>query len=324
MAELTVRLDLSFGARSVRVLMTGAMLFATVTEVASESVTLTTYYPAPSGVYTQMITTGNTFLARDSGQVGIGTTTPGQELDVAGANGNIRATGEIQSTMTNGGAFGQMRMIAGSYGAFFRNDGADTYFLLTNSGNQYGVWNGYRPFRVNNPTGDVYMQGTSLYVRASDGRVGLGTPSPSQVLDVIGAEANYGYTPHYQNWATYGTGDGGAAIYNDNNGYKTLMLVGNNSAGGQRRVSVWDSLMVNGGTGGGSITVTDPSCMEVQYAMTGYTTCAAAGFGGPSYATVQSGVISYYTIMPLYSNPGGGPSTAPMLCCTCPASGCPL
>ena len=42
----------------------------------AESVTLTTYYPAPSGVYARMITTGNTYLSRDSNETMIGTLTP--------------------------------------------------------------------------------------------------------------------------------------------------------------------------------------------------------------------------------------------------------
>ncbi|HEX4048530.1 MAG TPA: hypothetical protein VH309_11875, partial [Elusimicrobiota bacterium] len=76
MAELTVRFDLQFGARTVRFLAAAAMILSAVTEVASESVTLTTYYPAPSGVYSTMITTGNTYLARDGGEVGIQTAAP--------------------------------------------------------------------------------------------------------------------------------------------------------------------------------------------------------------------------------------------------------
>src|SRR5262245_7559204 len=37
-----------------------------------------------------------------------------------------------------------------------------------------------------------------------------------------------------------------AAIANDTNAFKTLMIVGNESAGMGRRVSVWDRLEVNG------------------------------------------------------------------------------
>ncbi len=91
MEQRTIRLnfDLSFvyGPRTWRVPMVAVMLLAAVGELNSESVTLSTYYPAPSGVYTNMITTGNTFLARDGGagtRVGIGTIAPGAKLAVSG------------------------------------------------------------------------------------------------------------------------------------------------------------------------------------------------------------------------------------------------
>ncbi len=88
MEQRTVRLnfDVSFvyGPRTWRVPFVAMLLLCSVGDLNSESVTLSTYYPAPSGVYTQMITTGNTFLARDGGSVGIGTTAPGQKLSVVG------------------------------------------------------------------------------------------------------------------------------------------------------------------------------------------------------------------------------------------------
>ena len=49
-----------------------------------ESIELTTYYPAPYGDYEELSTTGNTYLATDSGRVGIGTTGPSTILDVSG------------------------------------------------------------------------------------------------------------------------------------------------------------------------------------------------------------------------------------------------
>ncbi|HAX6773789.1 TPA: short-chain fatty acid transporter [Escherichia coli] len=48
-----------------------------------------------------------------------------------------------------------LRMIAGDYGVIWRNDGANTYLLMTYKGDQYGGWNGLRPFAVNNATGEV-------------------------------------------------------------------------------------------------------------------------------------------------------------------------
>lgn len=66
-----------------------------VGDLASESVTLTTYYPAPSGVYTQMITTGQTWLARDGGGVSVGTTnTPSSGTGMAVMGGSL-AVGTI-------------------------------------------------------------------------------------------------------------------------------------------------------------------------------------------------------------------------------------
>src|SRR5687767_11652732 len=59
------------------------VLTVTATELASEAVTLTTYYPAPSGVYSQMITTGDTALGRDGGRLTLGHPTLGS-VTVAG------------------------------------------------------------------------------------------------------------------------------------------------------------------------------------------------------------------------------------------------
>ena len=85
--EFEVRVALS--RSQLRAAMAAVMLVLSVSEVAPESVTMTTYYPAPSGVYTQMITTQNTYLARDGGNVGVGTASPKSwtELDVNTSHG---------------------------------------------------------------------------------------------------------------------------------------------------------------------------------------------------------------------------------------------
>lgn len=59
-------------------------LLAGAAYVMSESLTLSTSYPAPSGIYNKMITTADTYLSRDAGSVGVGTTNPGAKLEVAG------------------------------------------------------------------------------------------------------------------------------------------------------------------------------------------------------------------------------------------------
>lgn len=54
--------------------------------VFAGKVELTTYYPAPFGEYKELNSTGNTHLAQESGaNVGIGTSTPQNKLDVAGS-----------------------------------------------------------------------------------------------------------------------------------------------------------------------------------------------------------------------------------------------
>ena len=79
MTEIKIKFDLSFSRRFMTSAAAVAIMLCAVPELDSESVTLSTYYPAPSGVYTNMITTGNTFLARDGGNVGVGTTAPQRE-----------------------------------------------------------------------------------------------------------------------------------------------------------------------------------------------------------------------------------------------------
>lgn len=67
-----------------------------------------------------------------------------------GVTGTLRSNSEIQTTSQN--AF---RAVSGDYGFFIRNDGLYTWFMLTNSGDQYGNWNSLRPIGINNSTGLV-------------------------------------------------------------------------------------------------------------------------------------------------------------------------
>ncbi|HBN5557615.1 TPA: tail fiber protein [Escherichia coli] len=73
-------------------------------------------------------------------------------LPITGGNlkGGLTATGEIISKSANG-----LRIAYGSYGFFIRNDGLNTYFMLTNSGNSLGTYNNLRPLIINNANGAV-------------------------------------------------------------------------------------------------------------------------------------------------------------------------
>ncbi len=102
MKEITivVRVD----RRAVTACLTLFLLAVPVLKLSSETLSLTTTYPSPVGVYNQVITTGDgggaaadTTLNRNagnavlvpptnaSGRVGIGTASPGAKLHVAGA-----------------------------------------------------------------------------------------------------------------------------------------------------------------------------------------------------------------------------------------------
>ncbi len=156
----------------------------------SESLTLTTYYPAPYGGYVSLLTTGLTLLARDSSRVGIGTGT----------------------------------------------DPLNTNHKLTVSGGAIG------------------------------GRHAL--------------------TPGYASFSEYGTGDGGAAIYNDNATYKSLMVLGNNSAGtGLRIVSVYDDLGVSGDVRLGG-------AMRAVCELRAYTNAAVSYCGGSQSASAMYTIVA--------------------------------
>ena len=102
MSKIQIHLNLSLEKRSLCGLLAGAMALAAVTETGAESVTLTTYYPAPSGVYTQMIVTKNAWLARDGGTVAVGhDLTVGGAATVSGATA-LRGSVDIGQAATGG------------------------------------------------------------------------------------------------------------------------------------------------------------------------------------------------------------------------------
>lgn len=82
------------------------------------------------------------------------------------------------------------------------------------------------------------------------GNVGIGNITPDDELDVAGklrilTDTNpLRFTSAWSNFPAGATNQ--AEISNDTVNHKTLMIVGNRSAGGVRRVSVWDRLELNG------------------------------------------------------------------------------
>lgn len=114
------RSEIQWGAGLARWALAALMLGALAPDLATESGSLSTYYPVPSGVYSRLITTGSATLARDAGQVGIGTTAPAAALDVAGTIRFAAARGEL--TRLNGNpAFGSN----GAYPILLEVNGAE-------------------------------------------------------------------------------------------------------------------------------------------------------------------------------------------------------
>lgn len=81
-------------------------------------------------------------------------------LPIAGGEltGIVKTSAEIQSTTQD-----NYRIISGDYGIYWRQDGNSLYLMLTNAGDQYGGYNGFRPIRVDLANGLAYINEAQPY-----------------------------------------------------------------------------------------------------------------------------------------------------------------
>lgn len=135
-----------------------ALTFLFVTPVSPEQITLTTYYPAPYGVYRELITTDNTYLATEGGNVGVGTTIPVAKLEIEGSGDRLFQVEDIDN---NNGLF--IGTDSDMLGYIRVRPTAGSGIAITNQGDEIG-----------------------LYVRAADGNVGIGTVNPQAQLHIDG------------------------------------------------------------------------------------------------------------------------------------------
>jgi len=119
-----------------------------------------------------------------AGQVGVNCT-PGKQLDVGGVIRSLNGE-HICDGISGPPQYGQFRAISGNYGFFIRNDGVDTYLMLTNSLDQYGNWNSFRPFTIGNANGDVRLVNSAVVAIHSTGGFYLAEAATPTAL------ANYG------------------------------------------------------------------------------------------------------------------------------------
>lgn len=174
MTDITVRFHVTFNRRFLTAAAALSMMLCAVPELDSESVTLSTYYPAPSGVYTNMITTGNTYLARDGGagtRVGIGTTAP---------NAKLHVVGDVQMDHVTFPGVGGNSGVAASYYGIYQEAGAwsspyPDLRVQYHTGITYDAYYGYGGHRFftgfdgsGNPTGSGPVPGNGPSLQIND------------------------------------------------------------------------------------------------------------------------------------------------------------
>lgn len=150
--------------------------------LGSETLTLTTYYPAPYGGYARLLTTDQALLARDGGAVGIGT----------GSTDLTAAAYEDNKLTIFGGAIGgnfALRPAYASWNAYGVGDGgaaiyndAGTYKTLMIVGNNSG--GGSPPVRRVGIWDDLTVAGhiTGLCQRANYSTAGGNCPKDYRVM----------------------------------------------------------------------------------------------------------------------------------------------
>ncbi len=306
MSEVIVRFDLKLGSRAVRGIMVAAMVLAVAPELASESVTLTTYYPAPSGVYTQLVATSNAYMARDNPAsfLDVGTNAP-PPVVYGASTARMYVNGP---TYTVGNA-----QIANGYELVFGNES-----LIQSD------------------------QGGSLELGGNNGTPGVGVPYIDFHYGGVGAQDfNVRLINDGNNqMSVYGANGAGALGLNvdgriGTNGFSPTSGYPGGWGGGVHTWDVYAEGTVGGGSGGTlNYTFNNAGDGYVSDVMQSAQNCGnfvAFGAGtttncpGGTYATLISGVYARY--MAAGNAPGqdaGVAGAGEMLCCPCPAGACTL
>src|SRR3990167_975734 len=161
-----------------------AFFFSLSFAQTTETIQIDTYYPAPYGVYAELTTTSNTYLATEGGNVGIGTTAPNpfSKLHIESnsdyplyIHGNINA----------------------GIGPYIYNEGGTAEINMVSNDNDWRI----RAAGSGTPNpGELLFQDVSSGTNAmvivdGNNRVGIGTDDPQAKLDVNGGVLIQGQHP---------------------------------------------------------------------------------------------------------------------------------
>jgi len=167
-------------------------------------------------------------IIKDNGRVGIGTTSPSEELEVSGGQNTI-----IKSKTTTSTALGgfEAHGSAGSYIKLFQHGpsfGGTTFGGV--SGNDQSLIEAQAASSVvfstqgnaggSNPDFIFAPQRSQKVIIKSDGKVGIGTSSPSEKLEVNGTVKATGFDGSFP--IVYAQGNSGTSCANDANTKITL------------------------------------------------------------------------------------------------------
>lgn len=233
MSEHKVTISLELGRRQLIALAALALVAFHPGELSTEQLTLNTYYPSPYGVYEEMRSRNNTYLAYAAGNVGIGKTSAGARLDVNGTTilgGNTTVNGNetINGNETVTGTLG----VGGSYTDQYATGLSVRSRNVHVQGNENGGW-----LRLGDAWGmnGVYSQSGDLVLGSASGRVRIG-PNDSQYISqacrVVGYGGGQTFCP--TNWTVMGPAN--QQVYTEdfqtmpgNGGWHTLSRVTSNA-----------------------------------------------------------------------------------------------
>ncbi|HGV4260008.1 TPA: glycine-rich domain-containing protein [Escherichia coli] len=230
-------------------------------------------------------------------------------------NGGLTATGEIISKSANG-----LRIAYGNYGFFIRNDGSNTFFMLTDSGNSLGTYNNLRPLIINNANGTVTI-GNGLNVtggingslngnaatatklqtaRTINGVKFDGSANITLTAANLGLSDSSGYVGRLVNTQVFTS----SGTYTPTPGTKRIRVTitgGGGGGGGCKAISNNETFFgAGGGAGGTIISIMTPT--QNSYPVT----IGAGGAGGVSATNGTSGGNSVFASLIAPGGAGGG------------------